>query len=405
MTTLFGRFQQKFHLFLRSLFRKSVLVGQHTMYWLGAGSHTPKTATILPKASSGDMETFESPIHRRFFALYSRSDQYSGDLSKEYSPLKTTTKEYDVSPLTEDETKETTPEKLPSRLDWWIYVPMTYVHATTLFPVSLFGWALAYINCHRSEVAAVSATIVSPTPTPTPTPKLCSEEAYNANIDPIFYDRTTLKSTFIHSTNELERAWLSRKLYVTTPRGNIMMHYDAFKEGFAYYGDQSGVPYRVLNALAMKYTMTFRCLDFFVDEDVLPGNPSPLIDLLYQEDTCEQTKKKNTMKQLLSGGKDGDDRNPFVKSRSNKLDVAQLYLPGTAGPSSTRPSKTTTATKEPRKNKFLYMGKLQNASWLQSIPKRVYYSVSAASIYEDVMRSDEIQRQHMSYKTYKTHKN
>lgn len=376
--------------FFRSLLRKSVLVGRHTVYWLSSRSTTTMS---LPKIPC-EIEQFESPIHQRFLALY-----YSYD---------------DISPITEEEIRIDTEEEEKTNkdthrtyLNWWIYVPMTYVHATTLFPVSLFGWTLSYLSYinHNHTPTTISHNTTPPTQ-PQPRPRLFSEEKYNANVDPLFYDRIELKRILMRPKNELEQSWLSRKLYVTTPRGNIMMHYDAFKEGFAYYGDQTGVPYRILNAMAMKYVMMFRCLDFFVDEGILPGNPSPLIDLLFQEETCEQSKKKHTMKHLLSSGKEGDDRNPFVKSRNNttttpgnQLDVAQAVLPG-----GTMKKNIAIPSLSPplRKNKFLYMGKLQNASWLQSAPKRIYYSVSASSVYEDVLReANVVQRELMNYKTYK----
>lgn len=367
--------------FFRSLLRKSVLVGQHTVYWLRSSS-SRQQPQLLQK-NSDEIDRFESPIHQRFKSLYYSYNEVTGNVEEEVA---------EAEPSTPKSTHRT-------YLEWWIYVPMTYLHATTLFPVSLFGWAMAHVTMNNQSNHLETEVEIEEKNTQRNTHRLFSEEKYNANVDPLFYDRVELKRALMHPKNELERAWLARKLYVMTPRGNILMHYDAFKEGFAYYGDQSGIPYRILNAVAMKYVMMYRCLDFFVDEGVLSSNPSPLIDILYQEETCEQSKKKHTMKDLLSSGKEGDDRNPFVKSRNsttpgNQLDVAQAYLPGTKAP-----TKTTVPL---RKNKFLYMGKLQNASWLQPVSKPVYYSVSASSVYEDVLReANVVQRELMNYKTYK----
>jgi hypothetical protein len=41
-----------------------------------------------------------------------------------------------------------------------------------------------------------------------------------------------------------------------TPYGNVIMHYDVFKNGFAYYSDIN-LSYKIINAVAMKYVLTF----------------------------------------------------------------------------------------------------------------------------------------------------
>ena len=45
------------------------------------------------------------------------------------------------------------------------------------------------------------------------------------------------------------------------------MHYDLYKNGFAYYCNDS-LNYNLLNAVAMKYVITFFCRDFFIDNHV-----------------------------------------------------------------------------------------------------------------------------------------
>lgn len=78
-----------------------------------------------------------------------------------------------------------------------------------------------------------------------------------------------------HKDNPWEASWRRRVLMEPTPRGNVYMHYDVYKQGFAYYCDQSVMPYEVLNAVAMKYVLTYRCRDFFVDESVLRSVAAP----------------------------------------------------------------------------------------------------------------------------------
>lgn len=106
-----------------------------------------------------------------------------------------------------------------------------------------------------------------------------SSNDFNENIDKCFYNQAELREVLIEENNGLEKTWKTRILFENTPRGNIIMFYDAFKQGFAYYCDQTSLPYHLLNAVAMKYVTTYRCRDFFVDNQETPENhPSPLLE-------------------------------------------------------------------------------------------------------------------------------
>lgn len=93
---------------------------------------------------------------------------------------------------------------------------------------------------------------------------------WNANIDSIIFDKDALRETLQDPENEIEKKWKRSILIEATPRGNVIMFYDVFKQGFSYYCDQTVMPYDIINAVAMKYVMTFRCHHFFVDSGVLP---------------------------------------------------------------------------------------------------------------------------------------
>ena len=134
----------------------------------------------------------------------------------------------------------------------------------------------------------------------------------NSNIDPIFYDKKELNEIMKIENNDIEKSWKTRILYEPTPRGSVIMFYDAFKQGFSYYSEQNGIPYSILNAVAMKYVVMFFCRDFFMDEQTITpdvvcdtktqtekeANPklSPLIKVYYyEEEKKEKTEdKKNT---------------------------------------------------------------------------------------------------------------
>jgi hypothetical protein len=108
--------------------------------------------------------------------------------------------------------------------------------------------------------------------------EILSKDDANTSIHPIFYQTDDYKNATSLENNELEQYWKRRILFENTPRGNIIMYYDAYKLGFAYYSDTSGLPYSLLNAAAMKYVRIYKCRDFFMDTHITPeSSPSPFI--------------------------------------------------------------------------------------------------------------------------------
>jgi hypothetical protein len=131
--------------------------------------------------------------------------------------------------------------------------------------------------------------------------------------------------------NFLEQTWKRRLLMEATPRGLLIMHYDAFKRGFAYYSD-CHMPYGLLNAAAMKYVRIFKCADFFIDQEYVPSSSSsPLIQLEKDQDTEEKKKKS------LQG--------PFIKKPKPEIKkiVSELFY----------------------RNRFVNLGKIVNCNLLQ----------------------------------------
>jgi hypothetical protein len=184
-------------------------------------------------------------------------------------------------------------------------------------------------------------------------------QPWNQNIDPIFYDRKELIKVLETKNNVLESVWNSRILYESTPRGNIVMHYDVYKDGFSYYSDQTGIPYKVLNAVAMKYVTTFRCRDFFMDETI---SSSPFIQYNKDDEKKEQDKKNETMKQLSSN----NQNLPFVKLKNRQITTQPSDMIGTTQQQSN--TNTIIKGKEYVNNRFIYKGKMQNWSPLQKPP-------------------------------------
>lgn len=183
----------------------------------------------------------------------------------------------------------------------------------------------------------------------------------NQNIDPIFYYRKGLVEVMKNENNNIEKQWNARVLIQYTPRGNIIMFYDAYKGGFAYYSDHTAIPIRILNAVAMKYVMRFFCLDFFVDEIALKNNTSPIIPLLDEEDREENEKIKKVLTRLSENTKVDAEKMPFLKPKNYQATVE-------ADTTAVEP-----VNKEKRINKFIHLGKINNYSILQK-KKKIHIS-------------------------------
>lgn len=211
-------------------------------------------------------------------------------------------------------------------------------------------------------------------------------ENQSENINATFYNRKDFNELMETPNNDLEREWQSRILIESTPRGTIIMLYDVYKEGFAYYSDLTGMQYKLLNAVAAKFSTIFRCRDFFIDELALPNNPSPFLKQIHDEQTQEQDKKRSTMANTIVDT--ASKTNPFVKfkqpvNQSTKLtDVI---------------NKVT--------NKFMYRGKVHNFHPLQPPKPPQLPTTTTTSFDKWFSLESDAQTNLMSYKNFKTKKN
>jgi hypothetical protein len=182
---------------------------------------------------------------------------------------------------------------------------------------------------------------------------------WNENVDPEFYNIELYKKTIEFENSTFEMKWKKRTLFQNTPRGNIIMYYDVYKKGFAYYCDQQSIPYIVLNTLAMKYVRWFRCRDLFIDDSVdSQCSPSCLIQLEKEEEKKEGVEKKKTHE--TSGLKEKLKCGPFAKLKKYNNSTQKIE-----DVSQTTKPKTENIVKN--KNRFLYMGKILNYSFIEKI--------------------------------------
>lgn len=177
----------------------------------------------------------------------------------------------------------------------------------------------------------------------------------NQHIDPVFYSKKDFQFMLCDSKNRHETLWKTRILFTATPRGNIIMYYDVYKLGFAYYSDTQSIPYAILNATAMKYVRQFQCLDFFMDDRVFPEfHVSPLISILLAEEKKNVENKNETSKNGVP------KQGPFAKLKTYSKKTGEE--PETKSTDGIVPKIYTT-------NRFICLGKIYNFKLLQHPPE------------------------------------
>jgi hypothetical protein len=177
----------------------------------------------------------------------------------------------------------------------------------------------------------------------------------NQHIDPVFYSKKDFQFMLCDSKNRHETLWKTRILFTATPRGNIIMYYDVYKLGFAYYSDTQSIPYAILNATAMKYVRQFQCLDFFMDDRVFPEfHVSLLISILLAEEKKTVENKNETSKNGVP------KQGPFAKLKNYSKKTGEE--PETKSTDGIVPKIYTT-------NRFICLGKIYNFKLLQHPPE------------------------------------
>ena len=221
-----------------------------------------------------------------------------------------------------------------------------------------------------------------------------------------------------------------RVLIEATPRGNVIMFYNPYKLGFSYYSDSTGIPYPILNAVAMKYVTVFYCRNFFVDEHFIhtakKGGSfifdSPLLPILFSEPKPVVSDKKPL----------SNTKGPFAKLKNYKtnpvinhliatkvaqkpgvysffknlynivissLDKLKKPLPLTVY------NKIEDVKKEPEKeynfNRFIRVGYIKDFQPIQVTKDFSKVNGFKTDLLNNVVSETKLQKQVMSYKDYK----
>lgn len=170
------------------------------------------------------------------------------------------------------------------------------------------------------------------------------------------------------------------------------MYYDAYKQGFVYYSDTNGLPYTVLNVVAMKYVTTFFCRDFFVDNEVLSNDQeSKMIPIYYREPVKvkEVTANNNEINK---------NRGPFAKLKNYNKPVKNTDKQTNKEKSESKEEKP---VEEYVRNKFIYLGKMMNFQFMKKEKKVSHLNGFKTSLLDGVVSETQLQKQVLNYKDYK----
>ena len=165
----------------------------------------------------------------------------------------------------------------------------------------------------------------------------------------------------------------------TTPHGNVLMIYNAERESFSYYSDNT-LPYRYLEVAARKYVKTFHCRPLYVDmEEELEK-----CEQLKKEEQAKKQEQEEEQKRLAATTTTTTENNPalkknvFAKFKSYNRDGG-ISGKMAAPPKNSIPSNKTLLSKDDvkavlkeRANRYTYEGKFANFHFLQKVEKKVF---------------------------------
>lgn len=201
----------------------------------------------------------------------------------------------------------------------------------------------------------------------------------NINIDPNLYDYEKRKDIFKEEKNECEEHWKRKLMYEFTPRGNVIVYYNPYKHAFMYYSDENSIPYNIMQYVAKKYAVMFRCRDFFIDPDTFPNNP--ILEVMKKEEEALKVKSKkvNDITKLIDKDLNMNNKDIFAtlkdyKPATGKPAASAADNPLTNKLISDKFASGSNDAKTPIKNKFsntfVRLGKTREFNIIQKPPDK-----------------------------------
>jgi len=179
----------------------------------------------------------------------------------------------------------------------------------------------------------------------------------NFNIDPVLYDFVKRKEVFASADNDFEKQWKSRILMENTPRGNVMMYFNPYLLSYHYYSDEQIIPYKILEQVATKYVVMYRCKDFFIDVEKRPGNK--ILEVLQKEEDSLKSKKMKVNDITKCVNIHSESRDVFAALKDYRSEATKPTDPK-AKPTDPKPTEPVKKKVEEPKfsNKFVRIGKM-----------------------------------------------
>ena len=184
----------------------------------------------------------------------------------------------------------------------------------------------------------------------------------NSNIDPVLYDFLKRKEVFVSGDNEFEKQWKSRILIENTPRGNVLIYFNPYLLSYHYYSDEQIIPYKILEQVATKYVVMYRCKDFFIDVEKRPGNK--ILEVLQKEEDSLKSKKMKVNDITKCVNIQSDSKDVFAalkdyRSEAKPTDKAKNEVKPTEKAKPTEKTEPKKKVEEPKfSNKFVRIGKM-----------------------------------------------
>uniref|UniRef100_A0A6C0F3N6 Uncharacterized protein n=1 Tax=viral metagenome TaxID=1070528 RepID=A0A6C0F3N6_9ZZZZ len=151
-----------------------------------------------------------------------------------------------------------------------------------------------------------------------------------------------------------------------TPLGNVIMCYDADREVFKYYTDNT-IPYRMLETVGRKYVCTYQCKSIYVNmKEVLKEAEEKFV----QEELLDKEKEKEQKEERLKQEKEEPEKKSVFAKFKKYNDSSNK------GPSS-QPSTASVSTASNRKmilkekaNHYTCEGKIFNYSIIKKVDRK-----------------------------------
>lgn len=176
----------------------------------------------------------------------------------------------------------------------------------------------------------------------------------NSNIDPVLYDFDKRKEIFASVDNDFEKQWKSRILIENTPRGNVMIYFNPYLLSYQYYSDEQIIPYKILEQVATRYVIMFRCKDFFIDVEKRPGNK--ILEVLQKEEDSLKSKKMKVNDITKCVNIQSESKDVFAALKDYRSEVKTTDLTKADTKTDTKAKKK---VEEPKfSNKFVRIGKM-----------------------------------------------